>query len=1192
MNITDYTSIKSLLLKFKEKSDELYAKASSLSTYATQSWVTQKIPTTLPANGGTADFLAINRGTLKSATYGSFGGILQDATDGPRSGIWSNRIKILHSSSAGYYTELAQEFDGTENHLYFRELNNGRLSAWKTVWDSSNLTKVSQLTNDAGYVIKNSMASTVGDSNGYVSYYCNFPAFSTLQSEGYLTSSETTHTEPYLKALCKWIIDTYGYKRGIYCGIVTPNSTGYCHIQVYADSGQNGYPKYCSGVYYALNAQMIEFGFDNNVWRYDTQRVYSADKLRNSNGGVMTFNWSGVDGQPTWLWGGNDGSNMYVYNPKNFSVDAATRINSGVSNDFKGTFSLYYTAGQFSATAGNGTTYKTTYYPTGSTSVTSKGEANIMNLRLDWDSSCKYWHDIFASPNSNTLWHRSVIGAVSSPWYKIVQEDGGTYNITSNSTNLLAGYSPNRYVPVVGYYGSNSTPGYLILTDIPVNTNTMFVAHIWGNSHDNYSLPLDLYIQGYIYSAKVYSSSVGMLNNGCWIERSYIFSYNGNVGIWLPFKGSYVSIYADIRIASGLSTTTLNHCISITGSSKPTTGISDEISIPMHSSIYYNERTGSTSLDSLKYNGFYYISESASNYPTNTENGHLLNLALKDTKTQLVIPYMSSGSIWYRGGSTSLGNWKKVLDSSNYSSYALPLSGGTMQGPIKFNSASLPEKTTNIRYITTIDSFADGGTLKWVDTSNIGLSAFTNDLNVPITKFIKRKSDYHKIVILLCKVSEIGVNHYCIGHYYSIESGTNRFCDVDISFYHYRWSSSGEEIHASILNRSTNICSLVKCTYNGETWYAINEEGNMAKYFYFVGNSVNISNTYIAYYSSDTKEVLNSEIYGSIQYVNDSNIATTKLNNNKIYHEGNANITTGTWKSGNFEAYTENGLLIRTSNPTTHKSVILRNDGGDFYFLTSPANSTSYDTLRPFSFNLSTGLVKMWNGLSVTGTINASNGLICNDSVYFRANTTTAEIIITKSNETLIGSNSGNMYVNYRKASLGTTVTNYIWNAGSSSTYASHTLGALNVKSNLTVAGTSTLTGDLTVSGKITSSTGIVSNGYIAAKTASSSSDIALKKDIVDLENALGYILNTHYVKFRWRDNNEESIGIIAQEELGREYGFLVQKHSEYLSYNYAATTALLGAALQEEDNKVEKLKKRIEELENELNTIKESWLH
>jgi hypothetical protein len=38
----------------------------------------------------------------------------------------------------------------------------------------------------------------------------------------------------------------------------------------------------------------------------------------------MVFHWSGQGGQPTWLWGGTDGANMYVYNPSNFGVSSAT----------------------------------------------------------------------------------------------------------------------------------------------------------------------------------------------------------------------------------------------------------------------------------------------------------------------------------------------------------------------------------------------------------------------------------------------------------------------------------------------------------------------------------------------------------------------------------------------------------------------------------------------------------------------------------------------------------------------------------------------------------------------------------------------------------------------------------------------------------------------------------------------------
>lgn len=51
----------------------------------------------------------------------------------------------------------------------------------------------------------------------------------------------------------------------------------------------------------------------------------------------MTFNWSGKDGQPTWLWGGEDGTNMYVYNPGNFKVNWAQSAANGVyANGFYG----------------------------------------------------------------------------------------------------------------------------------------------------------------------------------------------------------------------------------------------------------------------------------------------------------------------------------------------------------------------------------------------------------------------------------------------------------------------------------------------------------------------------------------------------------------------------------------------------------------------------------------------------------------------------------------------------------------------------------------------------------------------------------------------------------------------------------------------------------------------------------------
>lgn len=55
----------------------------------------------------------------------------------------------------------------------------------------------------------------------------------------------------------------------------------------------------------------------------------AADKAypRRSDGASLNFHWNGQGGQPTWLWGGNDGVHMYVYNPSNFSVNYANSSN-------------------------------------------------------------------------------------------------------------------------------------------------------------------------------------------------------------------------------------------------------------------------------------------------------------------------------------------------------------------------------------------------------------------------------------------------------------------------------------------------------------------------------------------------------------------------------------------------------------------------------------------------------------------------------------------------------------------------------------------------------------------------------------------------------------------------------------------------------------------------------------------------
>lgn len=115
--------------------------------------------------GGPALKVDLNPSGLLDATYGSYGGILQDSNKGPVSGSWSNRIKILHNNSTGYYTELAQNFTGTAG-LWHRRNVAGTVSEWTPVIDNANFHTYL----DSTYVIRGNDPNVL---TNYVRYSIN-----------------------------------------------------------------------------------------------------------------------------------------------------------------------------------------------------------------------------------------------------------------------------------------------------------------------------------------------------------------------------------------------------------------------------------------------------------------------------------------------------------------------------------------------------------------------------------------------------------------------------------------------------------------------------------------------------------------------------------------------------------------------------------------------------------------------------------------------------------------------------------------------------------------------------------------------------------------------------------------------------------------------------------------------------------
>ena len=126
------------------------------------------------------------------------------------------------------------------------------------------------------------------------------------------------------------------------------------------------------------------------------------------SGTAMTFNWSGQGGQPTWLWGGNDGSNMYVYNPSNFSVSSA-----GASN-----------VTTFTSTIINGTTSSNVADHSGMALRGGSG-GTIAGMSL-WASSVAPQFRVAA--NANDVYLRNANDSVYCTFYAIISNQSSVHD--------------------------------------------------------------------------------------------------------------------------------------------------------------------------------------------------------------------------------------------------------------------------------------------------------------------------------------------------------------------------------------------------------------------------------------------------------------------------------------------------------------------------------------------------------------------------------------------------------------------------------------------------------------------------------------------------------------------------------------------------------------------------------------------
>ena len=166
----------------------------------------------------------------------------------------------------------------------------------------------------------------------------------------------------------------------------------------------------------------------------------------------MKLHWSGQPGQPTWLWGSNNGADSYVWNPSNFSVNYANSAGSaGSATNFNNGSS--YSSG--------GNLYTTILYDSNNTGyyVDPNGNTNINALQTNntlagWPGyngvAQAYGHYIWPGRNdgSGVSWQQS--------WYLASNSSYGLYTNTGLYAAGAIYTSGAMYAPAFYYWSDES----------------------------------------------------------------------------------------------------------------------------------------------------------------------------------------------------------------------------------------------------------------------------------------------------------------------------------------------------------------------------------------------------------------------------------------------------------------------------------------------------------------------------------------------------------------------------------------------------------------------------------------------------------------------------------------------------------------------------------------------------------------
>ena len=381
----------------------------------------------------------------------------------------------------------------------------------------------------------------------------------------------------------------------------------------------------------------------------------------------------------------------------------------------------------------------------------------------------------------------------------------------------------NQGINVASTYSSSQVDEIILYTGIKfVSSNLMPIVHITGFAY-NSSCPIDLSIVFYIYSDELCMQ--GVVDNGGWHPNVYLFKYtkNSTEYVAIALRASsfiyYPTVSADVINESLGKLTNIDLSLfefqftakdAASVIPEPDNGVTC-IQVP-YKTNYNPKPTLTVQLNSTTLNSYDGTEGKTINV---TKAG--LGLGNVENKSSATI----RGELTSSNVTTALGY--TPANGANY----LPLTGGTMTGSIKWsNSTALPEATST-SYLLTIDGFANGGTQKWINVTNVSVGSATKATTADEAKALitlgdnrsvaTAPNDYKNKIVFVGLKNKATVNNPS-NDTYSYIVGLRGWAD-----------SSGGKAHEIAFN-DTGIFTRMGVTTEWESWRRLLDSVNYSSY--------------------------------------------------------------------------------------------------------------------------------------------------------------------------------------------------------------------------------------------------------------------------------------------------------------------------------------------------------------------------